>query len=685
VSIKRSYYLIVLLFFVSLSFDVIAQENPPVNEQQIENILENNNSDEIDDDSYLQELEQFINNPINLNTADESELKQLKMLTPLQIRNLITYRRTLGKLTNIYEIQAIPGWNVGMIRRILPYVSVETSESIIDKLGKRIKNGQYTFLARVSQTMEQSKGYVYDSVKNYYLGSPEKALMRYKYAYKNLLQYGITGEKDAGEQFFKGGEKQGFDFYSAHFFARNLGAVKAIAIGDYTLNMGQGLIQWQSLAFKKSSEVMNIKRQSAVLRPYNSSGEIYFHRGAAITLQKKAFEMTGFFSYRKLDANFVNDTLSNEDYVSSLETSGYHRTKSEIDDKNKETQIAWGANVSYNKSRFHIGLNGIHYKFELPITKAAALYNKYALSGNSLGDYSMDYGYTYKNMHLFGELATDNNSNKAFVNGLLISTDIKVDISLFYRNISKAYQSLYSNAFTENYTVNNEKGFYTGLSINPGGKLCLDAYTDLYQFPWLKYRIDAPTHGSDYLIQLTYTPNKQVQLYSRYHSERKSINNNPDDVTLNPVVPVPHQDWRTNLIYQLTPSLTLRSRVEVQWYDKQGISPEHGFLTYSEVLYKPKRKKYAGNIRLQYFETDGYNSRIYAYEADVLYSFSIPFFYEKGYRYYLNLNYKASRNLSFWLRLAQSVYPGKSTISSGLDEIKGDKKTEIKVQAMVKL
>ncbi|MBL0144814.1 MAG: hypothetical protein IPP48_02690 [Chitinophagaceae bacterium] len=61
----------------------------------------------------------------------------------------------------------------------------------------------------------------------------------------------MLGEKDAGEQFFKGNQKQGFDFYSTHLFARNIGIVKALALGDFTVNMGQGLTQWQSLAFKK--------------------------------------------------------------------------------------------------------------------------------------------------------------------------------------------------------------------------------------------------------------------------------------------------------------------------------------------------------------------------------------------------------------------------------------------------
>jgi hypothetical protein len=85
-------------------------------------------------------------------------------------------------------------------------------------------------------------------------------------------------------------------------------------------------------------------------------------------------------------------------------------------------------------------------------------------------------------------------------------------------------------------------------------------------------------------------------------------------------------------------------------------------------------------MRLQYFETDDYNSRIYAYESDVLYSFSIPALYGKGIRYYTNINYDLTRKLSLWLRWAQTVFQEQEVIGTGLDEIKGNKKSEFKVQ-----
>ncbi len=101
---------------------------------------------------------------------------------------------------------------------------------------------------------------------------------------------------------------------------------------------------------------------------------------------------------------------------------------------------------------------------------------------------------------------------------------------------------------------------------------------------------------------------------------------------------------------------------------------------FCDIIYKPLQKPYSGNMRLQYFETDSYNSRLYAYENDVLYSFSIPVFYDKGYRYYFNFNYDLKRKLSMWLKFAQSIYPQKNYLGSGLDEIKGNKKTEVKIQ-----
>jgi len=677
----------VFFFAVCLSFGFFfhpfrgwGQEIPLSTEQQLEDQTDADQG-ETEDDSYLQELEQFRKNPVNLNTADADELKQLRILTDLQIENLVTYRNLFGRLISIYELQAVPEWDVNTIRKLVPYITTAAPVSLEKETSKRLKGGEHSLLLRVSQVLERADGFDRSTTGTKYLGSPQKIFFRYRYTYKNLLQFGLLGDKDAGEQFGKGAQKKGFDFYSFHLFARKIGIIQSLALGDFSVNMGQGLIQWQGLAFKKSVDVMGIKRQSAVLRPYNSGGEFYFHRGAGVTIRKGRFEATAFASFRKLSANFVADTVTNEDFISSFLTSGYHRTTSENEDKNDLTQTVFGGNIAYRNNQWHVGVNGIYYHFSLPVQKRDDPYNLYAITGKNWYNFSIDYSYTYKNLHVFGEEAADKNFNKAFINGLLVSVDPRVDISFVQRTINVAYQSINGNSFTENTVPTNETGFYAGVTIRPAMGWKIDAYGDLYKFPWLRYLVDAASQGKDFLTQLTFTPNKQVEIYSRFRSETKQ-SNQPGNITVtNFVVSIPKQNWRTELSYKPAASITLRSRVELLWYNKDNkINAEKGFLGLFDLLYKPLLKSYTAVLGLRFFETDGYDSRIYAYENDVLYSFSIPVLYDKGFRYTLTISHDLGKKISFWLRWSQTIYRDKIVVGSGPDKINGNKKSEIKLQ-----
>jgi DNA uptake protein ComE-like DNA-binding protein len=679
----KKFFLILLITHHSL---LISAQDPPASttEQQLENLTDADQS-ETEDDSYLQQLEHLRKNPLNLNTADETDLKELKILSGLQVASFLSYRKLFGKFISIYELQAIPSWDVVTIKKLLPFVTVSEPLVIGELFKSRLRGGEHSLLLRYSQVLEKSRGFDNSTSGTKYLGSLQRIFIRYRYQYKNLLQFGLVGDKDAGEQFFKGAQNKGFDFYSFHFFARKMGVVQSLALGDFTVNMGQGLIQWQSLAFRKSVDVLGLKRQSPVLRPYNSAGEFNFHRGAGITVQKGKLEATAFVSYRKLSANFVADTVSNEEFISSFLNSGYHRTEREIADRNKLNQIAFGGNIKYKSDGWHAGINAIHFNFSSPVQKRPEPYNLYAISGKSHSNFSFDYSCTYRNLHLFGEAATDKDFNKVLVSGALLSVDPRVDLSIFYRNISPAFQSINGNAFTENTYPANENGIFTGISIRPAAAWRLDAYLDIFKFPWLKYLVDAPSRGKDFLAQLTYSPNRQLEIYTRYRSETKQANLPDNTSVTNELVYLPRQNWRTQLNIRLNPDLVMRTRTELMWYDRSGANSERGFLTFFDILYNPMLKNYGCHLRLQYFETDDYNSRIYAYENDVLYYYSIPAFFYKGIRYYLNINYRLTASVNFWIKWSQTVYRGRQSIGSGLDEIEGTHKSEIRCLLRIQL
>lgn len=668
-----------LLFSAAL----FAQEKPDPEiptevKEQLEDLTEMNEDASPDDDELFQDLEHFLKHPLDLNHADANLLAQLHLLNPLQVSNLILYRKLFGDLVSVYELQAVPGWNIETIRKLLPYITVGSFEKM-SSLLKRFKGGENTILLRSTQIFEKSEGYLRDpsSGKSYYTGDKQKVLLRYKYRFKNQLQFGFTAEKDAGEQFFKGAQKSGFDFYSAHLFARNIGIIEAIAIGDFTVNLGQGLIQWQSLTFGKGADVLGIKRQAETIRPYSSVGEIVFNRGAGITLRKEHWRATFFGSYRKIDARLEND--NGKMVVISLPVSGLHRTFSEQSVKNALGQSSFGGNINFSTDRFQIGFNTVQYYFQFPIAMKDPLYQKFYFSGRHVSNYSIDYSFTFKNLHFFGESAVDGNLNKAMVNGLALSLNRHIDFSLLHRSISMRYESVYASAFTESTKPVNEQGIFMGLTARPNANITVDAYADLFSFPWLKYRVDAPSAGWEYMIQLKVRQGKESDFYIRYRSKNKAVNSKEANV-LNAVENKVKQNLRCHFNLKINRSFSFRSRAEMSWYDSETPEVSKGFLVFADVFYKPMGSKFSGNMRFSYFETDDYDSRLYAYENDVLYSYSIPVFSGKGIRYYINGKYKINRSVSLWLRFAQTTYPDQLSVGSGLDKIEGTKRSELKVQ-----
>jgi hypothetical protein len=610
----------------------IRSQETTTTEQQLEQ--QAMREEEIEDDSYWQNLEQYKKHPLNLNEADATALKELGILNDLQVENFLRYRHLLGKLINIYELQAIPGWDIVLIRRLLPYISISSALSLTERWKQRFRGGDQSLLIRVSQ-----------GTGNNEYGNPQHWVLRYRYQYKQLLQFGLTADKDAGEKFFGNKQRFGFDHYSFHLFARKIGVIQSLAIGDFTVNMGQGLVQWQGLAFGKGSEVMSIKRQSAVLRPYSSAGEYKFFRGAGVTIQRRKIEATVFISLRKTDATI--DSIDGKKYISTFQTSGYHRTDTEKDKKNNSSQSCIGAGIQFKGRQGNVGVNAIAYKFSLPINEKAEPYNLYAIDGSDWFNTSINYDKTWKNLHLFGEIAIDRYFNKAFVNGLLLSVDPRVDISFVHHNISNAYRAINGDAFTESTTPNNEKGLYTGISIRPASGWKVNAYADVFYFPWLKYRVDAPAGGAGYLLQVIYTPNKKTEVNTRFRSETKPINQSI--AVVHAVVQSQRKDWRIHTRFMPANDIECNGRTELVWYNKDG-ETQTGFMLYADCRYKPLMKPYHCAARISFFETTGYDARIYSYESDVLYNNSMTMFSGKGCRFYVLLQYDIKKNISCWIK-----------------------------------
>ena len=139
-------------------------------------------------------------------------------------------------------------------------------------------------------------------------------------------------------------------------------------------------------------------------------------------------------------------------------------------------------------------------------------------------------------------------------------------------------------------------------------------------------------------------------------------------------------NYRFNLNVQISDAIQLRSRIEYMTYHRGGSDKEDGILILQDFILKPPMKKLSFNARFALFETDSYNSRIYSYENDVLYFYRIPAYYNRGSRTYITARYKIKKGIDFWIRWSRWKYTNVDTISSGLNEINGNSKSEIRAQ-----
>src|SRR5690606_21322162 len=143
-------------------------------------------------------------------------------------------------------------------------------------------SGRHELFVRYRRVLERERAYSPENPK--FPGSPNQIYTRYNYRLGTRLSYGFTAEKDPGEEFLTGNQPYGFDYWSAHFYAQDLGIFKELAVGDYQLQFGQGLVMWSGLAFGKSAGAIGIARSGRDVLPYRSANENQFLRGAAATV-----------------------------------------------------------------------------------------------------------------------------------------------------------------------------------------------------------------------------------------------------------------------------------------------------------------------------------------------------------------------------------------------------------------
>ncbi len=124
--------------------------------------------------------------------------------------------------------------------------------------------------------------------------------------------------------------------------------------------------------------------------------------------------------------------------------------------------------------------------------------------------------------------------------------------------------------------------------------------------------------------------------------------------------------------------------MEQVWHNGAFGSSSKGMLAFQDIsLQVHSRIKLV--TRLACFDVHDFDSRVYAYESDMAYSYSVPAFQNRGFRIYLLMRYKMNKNLHICFRFAHSSYDNAESTGSGQDKINSNNITDTGIQCIWKL
>ncbi len=627
-------------------------------------------------------LEELAANPVNVNSASIDRLLQVPGFNLKLAQALIQYR-SAQPLEQITDLMKVPGIGRVTFERMSAFVTIGGSTERFRALYLNpdywTQNLKPEYLIRYQQVLEEQEGYKRTEGEGGYIGSAAKVYQRIRVAGKHL-QFNMTQEKDAGEPW---GGGLGFDYTSAHLALKDNGRLKDFVIGDFALNMGQGLVMWNGGAFGKGREVVGtVGKNERGVRGYSSAQESGAFRGVAFTYGGDV-ELTGFYSRRNFTASIVG-----EDSTRFPSSAGFHRTQSERDRRYNTGHTLWGGRV---RAVHPYGIFGATYygtRFDDYIVKGSALSAQYDFEGKNHSVAGLDYKGIFGQVLFFGEVARSENGGIGWVSGLETSLGSATDLSLLYRDYAKDFQSIYGAGFGEQSSApQNEEGFYIGLRHVLNRKTIIGLYADQYQFEAPISGIDQPSQGFDVLADIEWNPTQSMNtlvLFRMETKDKEQIFTNNEGREESRVYDSKRISARIQLAYQQTRSLRWRTRFEQVWVPAAGgEEQQHGVLLYQDLRIQPNTKLKI-DVRVTLFDTDSFDARVYQFENDLLYVLSNKALSDTGKRMYAVVNYEWSDNVELWLKYSVTQFQNTQVISSGLNQIIGDTRSDIGVQMRLK-
>ena len=653
---KRHAFRVVMTFFLFMLFppftsSVLCGENDDL--QKLLNKVES----EVSIERLIELIEELKKNKINLNEADSDELRQLPWLKSSDVQAILVWRREKGPIHSFHELESVLGKE--KTATIAPYVRFQPESAFRRTLTPKAVEVDGSLYSRLFWETTPRKGIL----NGKYAGANYKLYHRAEFSVPHI-KASLVQEKDIGEPDVA-------DFTSFSINASDLGLLKSAVLGSYKLNFAQGLLIGQGRYVAKGTDPTgSVQLFSKQVLPYTSSSESGFFQGAATTLKLDPLDVTLFYSANHLDA-VINDA----GVMTSISTSGYHRTELEISRKDNIIETLSGANILYHYQtgvvRGKVGGSVLHYSYPVPFDKLEPDAAVSTISSSSL--YGIETDLSFRKLGLFAEAAFSRKPEDAsWTAGAEYELLHGVTTVAALRRYGVDYYSPFAGAFAERGSgASNENGYYVGVNAKVSDRLSVGAYYDLFTFPVLGDNSPYPSSGNDSRLFMTWKQSPLLawgmQVQHKYKEEQK--NQGTSKIAL--WTPLPQRTNRCQLDCDIAVSgrVHLRTRGELKSVVKEylaGDQPFYGRLLYQQVGYT------AGNYglkgRFTVFDTNDYDAAIYAYEDDLPLTSSLGVYDGQGKSLFLVATWQAMQQMKLGARYETTWYSDRKVCGSGNDE-----------------
>ena len=562
--------------------------------------------------------------------------------------NLISHLENFGKI-RCWEELTVAGISKAGIICLKENYTPDTATDLSEEL-KRIKWSN-TFLEAtntnrlqwINSTTENLK--FAPSIKN------PNAALRIRAANAGQILVGINMEKDAGENWWtsKGPDHLGgFIKLSPHY--KNW----SVVIGDYNLQIGEGLIHGKATFSGIGSEITGICKTGNGIYPHSSMMENGYQSGMAWSMTKKRWNIIFAGSLIHQDGRILIDEKTGRT-IFSEDITGYHITLTQISNRNKNTEkdITGFAEWKRNKLRigFEISLNwSDHFR-----NASNEPYQLYYTIGKNQHVAGMNYKWQHNNFFLFGQIAKVMNNGSAIVSGVIWNVNNNISASMAFRNFDKDFNAVYAEATKENYKTMNETGLYTALNLKLNNNFSITGFTDNYLNPWISFDNNLPERGSNKGIKINYMEGKSLEMQLLFRNQQWHSNDNTQDY-----LPATKEESLNQLRWQCTLKpmfgLQLQTRLELKSHQQINKLSAAGYLAFEEISFITMNSKLKTIARISVFDTPDFSLAIYARERDLPYNYDQSINFGKGTSYYLILIYSIMRELDAGLKFSKTSW-----------------------------